>query len=167
MVKRSSSQPLLKIRRKLLRIKSLISHEKLSDGKLKKMMRRMKKDGFQRRDIVAVSVKTKKGTRHVIADGHHRTEALRRLGYDLVSAAVIDEEDYKNPKIVKISSWNDSNRSIYNPSNIIEMALSGRRLKPHITKHMVSIEGNGIWDTFHKNEVLEPENATSLELLRR
>ena len=65
----------------------------------------------------------------VILDGHHRVEALRRLGARYIAALLVDYED----SCVSVSSWRPG--WTITKSTVIQAALSGKLFPPRTSRH--------------------------------
>jgi ParB-like chromosome segregation protein Spo0J len=115
---------------KIVEIDKLKIHEKVDFLRLDKLMKEIKKDGVLKKPIV-VDKKT-----YVVLDGHHRLEALKRLGLRKIPVIFVN---YSSP-LIKVLSWRKG--EIINKKSVIEAAISGRAFPPKTSKHMVKIKNN-------------------------
>jgi len=76
-------------------LKSLSPHEEIVPAFLEKLSQDIKKDGFLKHPII-VDCNSK-----VILDGNHRTEAMKKLGYDYIPVCAVD---YRNP-LIQVKCW--------------------------------------------------------------
>ena len=68
----------------------------------------------------------------VILDGHHRFNALKKLGISKIPCILID---YQNDDIIHLDSWRDG--EVYTKKGVIEHALAGMKFPPKTTKHIL------------------------------
>lgn len=115
----------------LLNINELKPHELINKKHLEQLIEEIRRDGVLKKPIV-VDFRTK-----VILDGHHRVEALKRLGYDLVPAALVD---YLDESII-LDTWRKCNGKMPSKVDVIRRALKGELLPPKTTKHVVIVDG--------------------------
>ena len=73
----------------------------------------------------------------IILDGHHRLQALKRLGCKKIPVVVVD---YQSPEI-KVIPWREGETTT--KEKIIDTALSGQRMPSKTSKHMIFL--NGEW----------------------
>ncbi|MEM1712449.1 MAG: ParB N-terminal domain-containing protein [Acidilobaceae archaeon] len=70
----------------------------------------------------------------IILDGHHRVEALRRLGYKLVPALLVDYDS----DCISVSSWREG---VYVTKDLVrEHGLTGNLLPPKTSRHKVCFD---------------------------
>jgi hypothetical protein len=112
----------------LVPIHLLKSHERVIEERVVKLMREISSRGAQLRPIL-VDYKTL-----IILDGHHRVEALKRLGAKLVSAALVDYDS----DCVKVSSWRPEWR--VTKELVRRSGLTGNLLPPRTSRHQVCFE---------------------------
>ncbi len=135
----------------LLNINDLKPHERINEKHLEELIEEIRKDGVLKKPIV-VDFKTK-----VILDGHHRVEALKRLGCNLIPAALVD---YFNESIV-LDTWKDLNGKKPSKKDVIRNALQGLLFPPKTTKHMVMVDGK----ILHISEIVGEVNFPLYKLL--
>lgn len=107
----------------------LLPHEDISQEILKRILNELLNDRVLKQAIV-VDRNT-----NVILDGEHRHAALKFLGCKVIPVVYID---YNSPEVV-VQCW-DEGRSL-TKRDVIEAGLSGKRLPPKTSKHMI-MEGN-------------------------
>ncbi len=109
-------------------INSLKSHEQIIEDHVRELMDDIKKRGILIKPIL-VDAKTM-----IILDGHHRVEALRRLGRQFIPAVLVDYDD----ECVTVSSW----RPYWKVSKdlVRRAGLSGCLLPPKTSRHKVCFE---------------------------
>ena len=122
--KRSSSNSF-----KIIEIKQLKEHEGISQKLLRELKEKIEADGVFTVPI-AVDEKT-----NVILDGHHRLNALKKLGYKKIPVKFID---YMSSKIV-VESWRPDME--VTKEDVIKMAESGKKFPAKTTKHMIIQNG--------------------------
>jgi hypothetical protein len=71
----------------------------------------------------------------IILDGHHRLQALKRLGCKKIPVVVVD---YQSPEI-KVIPWREG--ETMTKEKIIDTALSGKRMPSKTSKHMIFLHG--------------------------
>lgn len=125
---RSLSSGDLAIHVSLVCTESLLPHEMTQADRLSKLLREIREDGFLR---VPILVDAKTGT---VLDGHHRLEALRRLGAHLVPAALVD---YDSPDVSVTPRRVDVPVS---KAEVRRAAISGELMPPKTTRHALPID---------------------------
>jgi len=123
----------------ILPIELLRPHEQTSKGLVDRLAEEIKRDGFLRKAIL-VDRETL-----TVLDGHHRIEALRKLGYKRAPCLLID---YLSPRIVV--KRGDGKR--IPKEHVVEVGIRGRPMPPKTTRHLVSVEGK----TLHVSKI-EPD----------
>jgi hypothetical protein len=74
------------------------------------------------------------GRHKVLLDGHHRLEALRRLGCRRVPAYVVDYDD----PAIQLTTWPGALPVAITKDDVVALALSGRKYPPKTTRHRLS-----------------------------
>jgi len=133
----------------ILVIDELKGHEDVDPRRLKGLIERIASDRVLRRPIAADKIT------HVILDGHHRLEALMAMNCRRVPVVLLD---YLSPEI-HVVSWKTGEE--IRKDIVLEAALTGRKLAPRTTKHMVQ-HGGKLWHI----SVLERRIDIALEELR-
>ena len=113
----------------LIHIDKLNGHEEVDPSHLQSLMTEIESDGFLRMPIVV--------DRHTntIIDGHHRRYALRQLKCKRIPVIFIN---YDSCEVVA-AAWREGEE--VTKDSVLSAALSGRRLPPKTTKHLVLING--------------------------
>jgi len=114
----------------LLDIELLHCHEELRPELLDRVMREIKEDGYVKKPIL-VADKV-----YVILDGHHRFEALRRLGCRRVPAYVIDYFS----DVVDLSLWPTAKEKQVRKEDVVERGRAGLLYTPKTTRHTLKIQ---------------------------
>lgn len=112
-----------------IRIDDLREHEEIRPTYLEELKNEILSDGILKMPI-AVDRKT-----YIILDGHHRLHALKRIGCKKIPAILVD---YQSPEI-KVIPWREG--ELITKEMVIHTALSGKRLAPKTSKHMIKVEG--------------------------
>jgi hypothetical protein len=113
----------------LIHIDKLNDHEELDPFHLQSLKAEIESDGFLKMPIV-VDRNT-----NTIIDGHHRRNALRQLNCKRIPVIFINYDSYE----VIAVAWRDGGE--VTKDSVLNAALSGRRLPPKTTKHLVLING--------------------------
>ncbi len=112
-----------------LNIEELREHEEIRPHYLEELKNEILSDGILKMPI-AVDRST-----YIILDGHHRLHALKRLGCKKIPAILVD---YHSEEI-EVVPWREGER--LTKEMVIQTALSGKRMAPKTSKHMIRIEG--------------------------
>ncbi len=112
-----------------LNIEELREHEEIRPHYLEELKNEILSDGILKMPI-AVDRST-----YIILDGHHRLHALKRLGCKKIPAILVD---YHSEEI-EVIPWREGER--LTKEMVIQTALSGKRMAPKTSKHMIRIEG--------------------------
>lgn len=72
----------------------------------------------------------------IILDGHHRAEALKRIGCRRVPAYLFP---YPSEE-VSVTTWSECGHERITEQEIIEAALAGRKFLPKTSKHTFRVE---------------------------
>lgn len=116
-------------------------------------MKKLKKE-IESDSILKFAIVVDKNT-NVILDGEHRVNALKELGCKAIPVVYIDY----NSSNIEIQTWRKKLQLI--KKDIIEAGLSGRKLPPKTSKHMIRIG-----DALQHISALEKRVDISLEELR-
>ena len=144
-----------------IEIGKLVPHEQFREDHALEVLNWFERDGFQLRPIAVHRLKNENANheeRFLILDGHHRTEAARRLGLKCIMTNVVD---YLDPRIV-VESWGDGPR--ISKESIIQTALNGEKVAPKSTKHIIKTGEEEA--PFQDNDFVEPKIYAILEALR-
>lgn len=108
----------------LVPIEWLRAHEEHIEERVQELVNQ-----FTRYGCVDYAIVADANTGTVI-DGHHRFEALRRLGARLVPAHLVD---YADPKLT-VKNWREDEPPV-TKEEVVERARTGRLFPPKTTKH--------------------------------
>ncbi len=114
----------------LLDVELLHSHEEIRPELLERVMQEIKEDGYVKKPIL-VADKV-----YVILDGHHRFEALRRLGCRRVPAYVIDYFS----ELVELTLWPTAKVKRVQKEDVVERGRAGLLYTPKTTRHTLKIQ---------------------------
>ena len=114
----------------LVDLDRLRPHEQTQPRLLGMVLEEIRRAGYVRRPILVES-------RHlVILDGHHRYEALKRLGCTRVPAYLVDYEDDG----IGLTTWPQAKVKRVTKEEVVDRALRGDPFPPKTTRHLVSVE---------------------------
>lgn len=113
----------------LIDLEALKEHEQIRPDYLEELKNEIVSDGILKMPIAVDK------TTYIILDGHHRVHALRRMGCKRIPCILFD---YQSPEIQVLPHREGETVT---KEMIIEIALTGRRMPPKTSKHMVMIEG--------------------------
>jgi len=134
---------------KLVELDKLKQHEEVDSAHLKELKEEIKSD-----KILKFAIVVDKNT-NVILDGEHRFNALKELECKSIPVVYVDY----NSSDIEVQTWRK------NPSltkkDIIEAGLSGKKLPPKTSKHMIRMG-----DTLLHISTLEKRVDILLEELR-
>ncbi|MCE4610709.1 MAG: ParB N-terminal domain-containing protein [Desulfurococcales archaeon] len=109
----------------LILLDNLKPHEMVIEERVKMLQESLVREGVQIRPIL-VDYKTM-----VILDGHHRVEALRRLGARKVAAVLVD---YDSDECIKVGTWREG--WVVSKNEVRERGLKGKLYPPRTSRHM-------------------------------
>ena len=112
-----------------IRIEKLKEHEEVRPAYLEELKNEIVSDGILKMPI-AVDRKT-----YIILDGHHRLHALKKIGCNKIPVILVD---YQSPEI-EVIPWREG--ETITKEMIIHTALTGKRMAPKTSKHMIRVEG--------------------------
>jgi ParB-like chromosome segregation protein Spo0J len=112
-----------------IRIEELREHEKIRPDYLEELKNEIISDG-----ILKMPIAVDKST-YIILDGHHRLHALKRIGCKKIPVVLVD---YQSPEI-EVIAWREGEK--ITKELIIDTALTGKRMAPKTSKHMIRVEG--------------------------
>jgi hypothetical protein len=121
-------------------IEELREHEEIRPDYLETLKNEIMSDGILKMPI-CIDKKT-----CIILDGHHRLQALKRLGYKKIPVVMVD---YQSPG-VKVIPWREG--EMITKEKVIDTALSGKRMPSKTSKHMIVL--NGEWTHISAIEVI-------------
>ncbi len=108
----------------IVRADDLKAHEEFVEDKVPGLLEKIRSDG-----MIAKPVVIDKRTL-VILDGHHRFEALKRLGMNRIPVVAVD---YFDPAI-RVGTWREG-EDAPTKDEVLRRALEGRLFSPKSTKH--------------------------------
>jgi len=108
----------------ILKIDELKEHEDIRPAYLEELKNQIMLDGILKMPI-AVDEET-----YVILDGHHRLQALKRLGCTKIPVVLVD---YQSPEI-KVLAQREG--ETITKEMVIHMGLSGKKMLPKTSRHM-------------------------------
>ncbi len=114
------------------RIDALREHEEIRPDYLEKLKEEILSDGMLKMPICA-DRKT-----CVILDGHHRLQALKKIGCTKIPVVLVDYDSAE----IQVLPWREG--EVITKEKIIDTALSGRRMPSKTSKHMILL--NGKWE---------------------
>ena len=112
-------------------IEELKEHEDIRPDYLEALKNEIMSDG-----ILKMPIAVDKNT-FIILDGHHRLQALKRLGCKKIPCVLVD---YQSPEI-EVIAWREG--ETMTKEKIIDTALSGKRMPSKTSRHMIFL--NGKW----------------------
>jgi hypothetical protein len=112
-----------------LEMEELKEHEQIRPEYLEELKNEIISDGILKMPI-AVDRNT-----YIILDGHHRLHALRKIGCKKIPVVLVD---YQSPEI-QVVTWREGEH--ITKDIIIHTALTGGRMPPKTSKHMIMVNG--------------------------
>ena len=112
-----------------IRIEELREHEEIRPNYLEELKNEILSDGILKMPI-AIDRDT-----YIILDGHHRLHALKRIGCKKIPVILVD---YQSAEI-EVIPWREGEK--VTKGMIIDTALTGKRMAPKTSKHMIRVEG--------------------------
>lgn len=121
---------MMQVRFELVDIARLKSHEEIRPELLEKLVQEIKTDGYLRKPVLV------EDRYFVILDGHHRFEALKKLGCKRVPCYVVDYFD----EAIYLTTWPGAKHTNVKKQDVLKMAADGKLYPPKTTRHIVSLE---------------------------
>ena len=112
-----------------IRLEELREHEEIRPDYLEELKNEILSDGMLKMPI-AVDRST-----YIILDGHHRLHALKKIGCKKIPVILVD---YQSPEI-EVIPWREGEK--ITKEMIINTALTGKRMRPKTSRHMILVEG--------------------------
>jgi hypothetical protein len=112
-----------------IEIEDLKEHEEIRPDYLEELKNEILFDGILKMPIAVNK------TTNIILDGHHRLHALKKIGCKRIPVILFD---YQSPEIEVLPHRHGE---VVTKEMIIQTALTGRRMPPKTSKHMILIEG--------------------------
>jgi L-serine kinase (ADP) len=113
----------------LIEIRRLHGHEQIRPSLLAELTERIREDGVLKRPVLVADRVL------VILDGHHRLEALRKLGCTRIPAYLVEYES----DLVKLTTWPDAEVKVVTKEEVIRRGLTGDRFPPKTTRHTLAV----------------------------
>ena len=107
----------------------LRGHERIRPALLEELSEQIRREGVLKRPILVAD------RDFVILDGHHRAEALRKLGYVRIPVYLVD---YRSD-IVKLGTWPDAVVSVVSKEEVLRRGLHNDPFPPKTTRHTVTV----------------------------
>jgi ParB-like chromosome segregation protein Spo0J len=123
-----------------LNIEALREHEEIRPDYLEALKDEILDDGILKMPI-CIDKKT-----CIILDGHHRLQALKRLGCKRIPCVLVD---YQSPDI-RVIAWREGEQ--ITKERIIEIALSEKKMPSKTSKHMIIL--NAQWQHISAIEMI-------------
>ena len=112
-----------------IKIEELREHEEIRPDYLEELKNEIISDG-----ILKMPIAVDKNT-YIILDGHHRLHALKRIGCKKIPVILVDYQSQE----VQVVTWREGEN--ITKEIIIHTALTGRRMPPKTSKHMIMVDG--------------------------
>ncbi|MHA2163792.1 MAG: ParB N-terminal domain-containing protein [Candidatus Thorarchaeota archaeon] len=112
----------------IMEIQELKIHEAIQDELLEGFIDMLRDDGVFK---VPILVDEKD---FVVLDGHHRVEALRRMGYTKIPVYLVDYWD----EAIEVTTWPEAGIDNVTKEMILEMGRSDEVFPPKTSKHIVN-----------------------------
>ena len=111
---------------RLLPIDKLRGHEKIEEAAVRALVRTLRADG-----VFSEPIWVARGS-FTVLNGHHRLEALRRLGARRIPAWVVDYDS----DLVTLEPWAPG--IVVDKSEVVRRARSGELYPPKTTRHRIT-----------------------------
>ena len=126
---RPSTRTAPSLRFAVVELRRLRGHERIRLTLLEELSEQIRRDGVLKRPILVAD------RDFVILDGHHRAEALRKLGCVRIPAYLVD---YRSD-IVKLGTWPDASVSVVSKEEVLRRGLHNDPFPPKTTRHTVAV----------------------------
>lgn len=113
----------------MLRVSELRAHELTQRERVEELKRSILREGVIRRPIL-VDERTL-----IVIDGHHRLQAIKELGFELIPAVLVD---YRSDEIC-VEPWREGCE--ISKEEVIRAGLTGKPLPPKTSRHFVICGG--------------------------
>ena len=114
----------------VLDIRVLRPHEQTRPELLAQLVAEIERDG-----VLKIPVLVER-EHHVILDGHHRWEALRRLGCRRIPAYVVD---YSSEEI-SLTTWPGAIVATVTKEQVVDHGVRGDLFPPKTTRHLLAVK---------------------------
>jgi hypothetical protein len=113
----------------IVEIDKLRQHEAIQDELLEDFINMLRDDGVFK---VPILVDEKD---YVVLDGHHRVEALKRMGYTKIPVYLVDYWD----EAIEVTTWPEAEIENVTKEMILEMGRSEDVFPPKTSRHNVKV----------------------------
>ena len=114
----------------ILDIRDVRPHERTREDLLEQLLAEISRDGVLKLPVLV------EREHHVILDGHHRYEALRRLGCRRIPAYVVD---YMSDEI-GLTTWPGAIVAQVTKEEVVAHGLGGNLFPPKTTRHQLKVK---------------------------
>ena len=111
----------------ILEIDDLRPHERTREELLATLLAEIERDGVLKLPVLV------ERAHHVILDGHHRYEALRRLGCRRIPAYVVDYESEE----IALATWPGAVVAHVTKAEVVAHGVEGDLFPPKTTRHLL------------------------------
>jgi hypothetical protein len=111
----------------IMEIDELRIHEAIQDELLDDFISMLREDGVFKVPILVDE------NDHVVLDGHHRVEALKRMGYTKIPVYLVDYWD----EAIEVTTWPEAEIENITKDMILEMGKSDEVFPPKTSRHLV------------------------------
>jgi ParB-like chromosome segregation protein Spo0J len=111
-------------------INKLKMHEGFQEDILEKCIQELRNDGVMKYPILVDEEYL------VVLDGHHRVEALRRMGYTKIPVYLVD---YWDPAI-EVTTWEEAEIENITKEMVMDMGRSENVFPAKTSRHIVKVE---------------------------
>ncbi|MFQ6059934.1 MAG: ParB N-terminal domain-containing protein [Thermoplasmata archaeon] len=111
----------------IVEIDKLRHHEEIQEDLLRKCMQDLENDGVVKYPILVDDEYL------IVLDGHHRVEALKRLGCTRIPVYLVDYFDDD----IEVTTWENAGMESITKEMIIEMGRSEKVFPPKTSRHIL------------------------------
>lgn len=147
--RRNLPESKIPINAQLIDLSVLKQHEEVNLAHLRELKEEIESD-----QILKFAIAVDKST-NIILDGEHRSNALKELGCTKIPVVFVD---YGSPDI-EVKAWRKNEQ--VTKKDVIEAGLSGKKLPPKTSEHMIRIR-----NTLKHISAIEKRVNTPLKKLR-
>lgn len=114
----------------IVEISKLRHHEAIQDDLLEKCVQMLENDGVFKVPILVDE------NDFVVLDGHHRVEALKRMGYTKIPVYLVDYWD----KAIEVTTWPEAEIENITKNMVLEMGKGEGVFPPKTSRHKLKIK---------------------------
>ncbi len=114
----------------IMEISELKIHEAIQDRLLEACVKMLKDDGVFKVPILVDEKDL------VVLDGHHRVEAMRRMGYTKIPVYLVDYWDDS----IEVTTWPEAEIENITKEMVLEMGRSNDVFPPKTSRHKVKVQ---------------------------